>query len=56
MLIIDFEIVKDGHVFRDAIHLPEDNNLTQDQIEEIKQKRFDDWYKIITAPEDEIVS
>jgi adenine/guanine phosphoribosyltransferase-like PRPP-binding protein len=56
MISIDFEISKDGYTFKDAIVLPEDHGLTDDQIEAMKQKRFDDWYKIITAPEDEIVS
>ena len=56
MISIDFEISKDGYTFKDAIVLPEDHGLTDDQIEAMKQKRFDDWYAIITAPNEEIVS
>jgi hypothetical protein len=50
MVIINFEISKDGHTYRDAIHLPEDHNLSEEQIEVIKQQRFDNWYQIITNP------
>ena len=37
-------------IFKDALVLPDDHGLTQDQIDSLKQKRFDDWYAIITAP------
>jgi hypothetical protein len=52
----EFEIVKDGMTFRDAIVLPNDHELSDSDIEAIKQKRFDDWCAIIAAQtEDEIV-
>ena len=53
MITINFEINKDGHSFKDAIVLPENHGLTDVQIEEMKQKRFDDWYAIVTAPQPE---
>lgn len=53
MVNINFEISKDGRTFKDAIVLPDDHGLTETQIEAIKQKRFDDWYAIITAPQEE---
>lgn len=53
MVSIDFEITKDGYTFRDAIVLPDDHGLSEEQIEAIKQKRFDDWYAIVTAPQEE---
>lgn len=52
MIKIDFEVSKDGQVFRDAIHLPEDHTLTDAEIEAMKQARFDAWYAIITTPEE----
>ena len=57
MIKIDFEITKDEHTFKDAIHLPEDHTHTDDDIEAMKQKRFDDWYTLVTTeqPEEEIV-
>jgi len=53
MISIEFEISKDGHTYRDAIVLPEDHGLTDAQIDAMKQKRFDDWYAIVTAPQEE---
>ena len=50
MITINFELSRDNHSFRDAIVLPVGHGLTVDQIEELKQKRFDDWYAIVTAP------
>lgn len=49
---IDFEITQNGYIFRDAIHLPDNHNLTAAQIEAMKQARFDAWYAIITTPEE----
>jgi hypothetical protein len=55
MITINFEMTRDGYFFRDAILLPENHGLTDVQIEEMKQKRFDDWYAIVTAPQPEEV-
>ena len=55
MITINFELSRDGHSFKDAIILPVGHGLTEIQIEELKQKRFDDWYAIVTAPQQEEV-
>jgi hypothetical protein len=51
MVKIEFEIVKDGMTFRDAIVLPIGHGYTDEQLEELKQKRFDVWYECATASE-----
>jgi hypothetical protein len=53
MIKINFEINKYGYSFKDAIVLPVGHGFTDAQIEEIKQKRFDDWLAIINAPQEE---
>jgi hypothetical protein len=56
MIKIDFEITKNRMTLKDAIHLPDNHQYTEAQIEEMKKKRFDDWYAIVTAPQkDEVV-
>jgi len=55
MITIEFEITQDGYSFKDAIVLPDDHTLTEQNIAEMKQKRFDDWYAIVTAPQEEII-
>ena len=47
---IDFEKTDGINTFVDAIYLPDDHKLSDKEIEAIKQKRFDDWLAIITAP------
>jgi hypothetical protein len=58
MITINFELSRDGYSFKDAIVLPVGHGFTNPQIEEMKQKRFDDWYAIVTAPqpEEEVVA
>ena len=53
MIKIEFEINRDGNTFRDAIVLEDNHNLTNEQIEEIKEKRFQD-YLISIQPQEEI--
>lgn len=51
MIKIDFEF--DAHpygTFRDALHLPEDHGLTEDQIQALKQERFDNWMAVVNPP------
>lgn len=55
MIKIDFEITKNRMTLKDAIHLPDNHQYTEAQIEEMKKKRFDDWYAIVTAPQEEVV-
>lgn len=53
MQTIEFEIVHEGMTLRDAIMLPDDHDLTDEQIEQIKQKRFADWIALLTTVEGE---
>lgn len=46
---IDFEKTNGTYTLKDAIILPDDHNLTEEQIEQIKQQRFDNWLAIITS-------
>lgn len=50
MVKIDFEFESKYGVFRDALHLPEDHGMTDEQIDAMKQQRFDNWIAIIEAP------
>lgn len=50
MIKIEFEFESKYGVFRDALHLPEDHGMTDEQIAAMKQQRFDNWIAIIEAP------
>lgn len=50
MLKIDFEFDTPNGVFRDALHLPEDQTFTDAEIEAMKQQRLDNWLVIVNAP------
>jgi hypothetical protein len=50
MTKIEFEFVRDGLIFRDAIVLTSNHDMTDAQIEQIKQQRFDAWWAIVTEP------
>ena len=52
MIKIDFEKTSaDGlMVYRDALYLPEDHSFTDEEIEAMKQARFDRWYDAVTKP------
>jgi hypothetical protein len=47
---IDFEFQTEYGLFRDALHLPDDHGLTDDQIESMKAERRDNWIAVVTAP------
>ena len=50
MIKIDFEILDDnGLPFKDALHLPDDHTFTDDEIEAMKQERFNNWVAFIEA-------
>ena len=53
MVKIDFEFDSPYGVFRDALHLPDDHGLSDDEIQALKQQRFDNWIAIVTAPSEE---
>lgn len=56
MIKIDFtKSSEDGiYTFSDALHLPINHNYTDEDIEAMKQQRFDNWLAHITyvPPED----
>ena len=56
MIKIEFEINRDGNTFRDAIVLEDNHNLTEQQIEEIKEKRFQDYLIAIQPQEEEEIN
>lgn len=47
---IDFEFQTPHGLFRDALHLPDDHGLSDEQIEAMKQERVDNWIAGVTAP------
>ena len=47
MTKIDFTITQNGYTYSDALFVEDE---TPEQIEAMKQARFDNWYKIITTP------
>jgi len=55
MVKIDFEFDTPHGVFRDALHLPDDHGMTDEQIDAMKQQRVDNWIAIVTAPPPEEV-
>ena len=54
MIKIDFVIEQNGERFADALHLEDDHTFTDEQIESMKQERFDNWYAFINTPTDEV--
>jgi hypothetical protein len=52
---IDFEFDTPHGVFRDALHLPDDHGMTDEQIDAMKQQRVDNWLAIVNAPPAEVV-
>jgi hypothetical protein len=49
---IEFQMESNGVLFKDAIDLPDDHNLTDAEIEVLKQWRFNAWLDA-TAPQSE---
>jgi hypothetical protein len=55
---IDFEFITKYGVFRDALHLPDDHNLTDEQIVDMQSERLNNWLDAVEnppAPEPETV-
>lgn len=51
MVKIDFEITHPTYgVYRDALHLPDDHGLNEEQIKDMQQERFNNWVSIIENP------
>lgn len=53
-MIIDFVITQNNHTFSDALIFADDHTFTNEEIEAMKQARFDNWYAIIIAPTQEL--
>jgi hypothetical protein len=47
---IIFESQTEYGLFRDAIYLPDDHGLSDEQIEAMKQERIDNWIAAVTTP------
>jgi hypothetical protein len=47
---IIFEFQTAYGLFRDALHLPDDHGLSNEQIDAMKQDRINNWVAAITAP------
>lgn len=43
------------HVYRDALYLADDNTFTEEEIQAMKQARFDNWLAIILNPEPTVI-
>lgn len=46
---IDFEYTTQYGVFRDALHLLENHNLTEKEIVTMKEERLNNWLAIVTS-------
>jgi hypothetical protein len=53
MIKIDFSFETPHGKFADALHLPDDHDLTDEQIEAMKIERRDNWIAVVTAPSPE---
>ena len=47
---IDFSFDTQYGSFSDAIVLPDEHTLTDDEIEAMKQQRLNNWIAVVTAP------
>jgi hypothetical protein len=47
---IDFEFTTPHGKFRDALHLPDDHGLSQEQIAAMQQERLDNWLFVVENP------
>jgi hypothetical protein len=47
MIIIDFQRTQGRDTFSDAIALPDDHTFTEEEIEAMKQERFNNWLAIM---------
>ena len=50
MIKIDFEFETKYGKFRDALYLPEDHGLNQEQIALMQQQRLDNWLFAVENP------
>jgi hypothetical protein len=57
MIKIDFEMsdADNIYVYKDALYLEDDNIFTEEEIQKMKQDRFDNWLSIILNPEPTLI-
>ena len=48
---IDFSADTKHGKFSDALYLPSDHNLTEEEIQALKQERIDNWLSIVEPPQ-----
>jgi len=53
MIKVDFQITKDGLTFSDSIVLQDNNGMTESQIDEMKQSRYNAWLEAIKPVDEE---
>jgi hypothetical protein len=51
MINIDFTKTDGVYTLQDALWLEDNHSFTDEQLETMKQERFDNWVAIITTPE-----
>jgi hypothetical protein len=57
MIKIDFEMsdADNIYVYKDALYLEDDNIFTEEEIQKMKQDRFNNWLSIILNPEPTLI-
>ena len=55
MIKVDIEFETEYGIFRDALYLPKDHNLSEAEINALKQERVDNWL-IVAKPQNEEVN
>lgn len=46
-MTIEFEYQTTYGIFRDALHLPDDHGLSQEQIQAMQEERLNNWLAIV---------
>jgi len=47
---IDFEFITKYGVFRDALYLDENHQLTENEINALKEERLNNWLQVVENP------
>lgn len=50
---IDFEFQTEFGVFRDSLNLPDGEEFSEEEIEEMKRQRVNNWLAIVRNPSQE---
>jgi hypothetical protein len=48
-MTIEFEYQTTYGIFRDALHLPDDHGLSQEQIQAMQEERLNNWLAIVDS-------